>query len=439
MPATMTISGQLKDIQAAAVAKRDEVAALRAERDRLKDEFIAAGVEPERIQDSPEFLAADKAREAHDEAHREYEAIRAAERGVLALIGGSDATDAVLDASAAFSNAWDVPRLAASEEFQELARHSASTGRFGTIRLFADDDRDTHKARNETAMLLAGRDGGRYLAAPVDSTNKVGAIPADRRGFVIPALRRLRITDLIPTGTTESNSIDYVQVTTAPGEAAETAELAAKPEANFVTADATAPVRTIAEWKKLSRQSVSDSGTLMAAIQSLLAFDVRRRMDAQIIAGSGTSPNLRGLLNTSGIGAPAFVAGDTKLMAVQRAITAVWAAEGDPDFVAVNPTVMQDFRFDKATTGEYIYGDPANPAPPMVWGIPLIVTTAVPATTVLVGDSTQASLLIREGLMVRVTDTDQDDFVTNRVTILAEMRAALLVWRPAAFAKGAFS
>ncbi len=33
-----------------------------------------------------------------------------------------------------------------------------------------------------------------------------------------------------------------------------------------------------------------------------------------------------------------------------------------------------------------------------------------------------------------LSDSDQDDFVNNRITMLAEMRAALPVFRPAAFA-----
>jgi hypothetical protein len=42
-------------------------------------------------------------------------------------------------------------------------------------------------------------------------------------------------------------------------------------------------------------------------------------------------------------------------------------------------------------------------------------------------------LFIREGVDVLLSDADQDDFIRNRVTLLAEMRAALAVFRPSAF------
>jgi hypothetical protein len=44
-----------------------------------------------------------------------------------------------------------------------------------------------------------------------------------------------------------------------------------------------------------------------------------------------------------------------------------------------------------------------------------------------------ATLLIRSGIQVLISDSDQDDFIRNRVTLLGEMRAALAVWRPAMF------
>jgi hypothetical protein len=42
---------------------------------------------------------------------------------------------------------------------------------------------------------------------------------------------------------------------------------------------------------------------------------------------------------------------------------------------------------------------------------------------------------MRQGVNVKTSDADQDDFIRNRVTLLAECRAAFPVWRPSAFAK----
>jgi HK97 family phage major capsid protein len=71
----------------------------------------------------------------------------------------------------------------------------------------------------------------------------------------------------------------------------------------------------------------------------------------------------------------------------------------------------------------------------VLWGVPLVPSPAIPQGTVLVGDFTiGAQLFIREGVQVLMSDSDQDDFLRNRVTLLGEMRAALAVFRPSAFA-----
>jgi hypothetical protein len=52
-----------------------------------------------------------------------------------------------------------------------------------------------------------------------------------------------------------------------------------------------------------------------------------------------------------------------------------------------------------------------------------------------VGDSQSATVLVREGVTVKTSDADQDDFIRNRVTVLAETRVAFPIWRPSGFAK----
>jgi Phage capsid family len=69
-----------------------------------------------------------------------------------------------------------------------------------------------------------------------------------------------------------------------------------------------------------------------------------------------------------------------------------------------------------------------------MWGVPLLPNASQTAGFSTVGDwGMGATLLIRSGVNVLVSDSDQDDFIKNRVTMLGEMRAALAVWRPPLF------
>jgi HK97 family phage major capsid protein len=70
-----------------------------------------------------------------------------------------------------------------------------------------------------------------------------------------------------------------------------------------------------------------------------------------------------------------------------------------------------------------------------VWGIPVVETDVCSENTVLVGDFGQGcSLFDREQAAIRV-GTIGDQFIRNMQTILAELRAAFVIWRPAMFCR----
>lgn len=438
MPATATpgLRDRLKDIQAKIDEARDQRAEALKEKEAAKEAFERADLQATDITRSPEFLAAEKAVGRVGALDDQIADLQAAERGVLAMLGerapeaaraardGNGPQDGVTAAPGGF-NARD---LIDSDAVQAFLASSIPTSRaaIGTV---------------EWGRLASREEFLSFLAAAVGSDNKQGAIPADRRGIVAPLLKPLTLLDLIPTGTTDSNSVEYVQVTTIPSSAAETEEGRLKPEQSFVTRDASAPVRTIAGWIKVLRQALQDVSGLEHLLGVLLPYDVRRRIEAQMIAGDGRGQNIQGILATTGIGEPAPVAGDNTADAILRAITTIYLADGDPNFAALHPLVWQDLllmRENQAErTGMYLYGSPSSPAAPTIWGLSITTNRAVPADQSLVGDANGASLLVREGVNVRVTDTDQDDFVNNRATIRAEARVAFPIWRPSSFAVAA--
>jgi HK97 family phage major capsid protein len=229
--------------------------------------------------------------------------------------------------------------------------------------------------------------------------------------------------------------IEYVQVTAVPTGAVEVAELAMKASMGLSTQDATAPVRTIAGYVKVARQALDDMAGLATLINTLLPYEVRRRIEGQVLAGNGTGQNIRGIMNTSGIAHVGGLAYDNVADAILAGVTAIVLADGDPNFVALNPVTWQSLLTMKAdTAGTYLYGTPASLQQPTIWGLAITRNRVINANTPLVGDANAVSLLVREGVNVKVSDSDQDDFVKNRVTILCEARVAVPVWYPAFFA-----
>jgi HK97 family phage major capsid protein len=436
------IRSRLKEIRDNLNEARDRRAEAKKERDAAKQAFV--GVEPNgrKITEMPEFINAENAVKNLGMIDDEIASLKHDEAGVLALLGGSldslqeNGDGPRLSIVPASHGRMSGQHLLATSESYQAARDAGlfnSRNPFGTINF------GEIASREDAARFLSAAPGVPPLptapAADVSTAGSGAYIAPDYRGVLTPLVRPLNLLDLIPTGTTDSNVIEYVQVTAIPGYAAPVAELSVKPAEGITMAPVTANVRTIAGYIKASRQSLDDVAGLSTLINTLLPYDVRRTVEAQILLGNGVGQNLTGIFNTTGVGAPTFVTGDNPADAVLRAITIIALSFGEPNFVALHPVIWQNLLLMKTTYGEYIYGGPGGGSGTgnTLWGLPMIRSVLIPQATPLVGDSMGATLFVREGLNVKTSDSDQDDFVRNRVTILAETRVAFVVWRPSLF------
>jgi HK97 family phage major capsid protein len=75
-----------------------------------------------------------------------------------------------------------------------------------------------------------------------------------------------------------------------------------------------------------------------------------------------------------------------------------------------------------------------NAGNPNLWGLPVTVSVRMPAGTAVVGNFQVGGQIFRKGgITVEATNSNNDDFVKNLVTIRAEERLLLAVYRPNAF------
>jgi hypothetical protein len=443
------IRERLKEIREKLAAKRAERIQAQEEVESARDKFGSASHDGP-VQEWDEFKEAQEAVRKRGAIDDEMNDLKATEELLLELLGEGSPAEAnrqdrsgATVAAAVASGAgvgWDGHELLATDD--SAYRQAVEAGVFSSKQRFGAINLGQIASREEAVSFFAQPFQSQLPAAPagpVTSTTVELGIQPDRRGLQPFTLRRLSFLDLIPKGTTDSNSIEYVQVQAIPGSAGPVAEGAIKPEQGLALEDATAPVRTIAGWIKVNRQAMDDMSGLATMINTLLPYDVRRSVENQILMGDGSGQNLRGIYNQTGLGAPAYVAGDNAADSILRAMTVVILSDADPDFVAANPLLWEEILLMRtneagANTGAYLAGGPFMVAAPSIWGLTLTANRTIPQTQPLIGDSMGATLLFREGVNVKTSDSDQDDFVRNRVTVLAECRVAFPVWRPASFA-----
>lgn len=255
-------------------------------------------------------------------------------------------------------------------------------------------------------------------------------------GFVEAVTRPIQLLDILPTGNTGFELVKYMEETTRTHAAAETAEGEAFAESTFAFTERSSPVEKVTDSLPVTDEQLEDVALIESYINGRLTFGLRQRLDRQCLLGDGSSPNLRGILNTSGIQTRAKGA-DEAMDALYKAMTDIRVTgRAIPTHHNIHPLDWQDIRLKKTNDGIYIFGSPVEAGPIRLWGLPVIENDALTEGTALVGSFEPSWIMLveRRGVDVQV-GYKGDQFVQGRRTIRADMRAALVVMRPAAFCR----
>lgn len=261
-------------------------------------------------------------------------------------------------------------------------------------------------------------------------------VPEHQPGFHPGPLPAPTVAQLFAPGTTDTNAISFMRETVFTNAAAPVGEGLAKPESAMAFELVVSVLRKIAHWLPATDEILEDAAALRSYIDARLRQGVAVKLDDELLNGDGVAPNLLGLLNTPGL-APAIPQGtNTAADAIAAQIAAIQTSTGlAPSGIVVNPTDWLHLQLAKTIDGDYYGAGPFQaPAAPTLWGVPVAQSGAIALGTALVGAfSTAAQLFAKGGIRVEATNSHQDFFTKNLTAIRAEIRAALAVYRPAAF------
>jgi HK97 family phage major capsid protein len=272
------------------------------------------------------------------------------------------------------------------------------------------------------------------------STTSVGTslVAPDRAGLVPLPQRRMTVRDLITPGETNSNAIEYAKETVFTNNAAVVAENTRKPESNIVFDMTSTAVRTVAHFIKASRNIMDDAPQLRSIIDQRLRYGLMLAEEAELLYGDGTGQHLLGIIPQATAYSAAFSPTDTNsldilLLAALQSDLALLPASG----YVLHPTDWARIQLTKDGMGQYIVGGPQQTLLKTLWGLPVVTTMAITAGTFLSGAfQGGAQLFDRMAIEVLLSTENEDDFVKNMLTIRAEERLALAVYRAAAFITG---
>lgn len=251
------------------------------------------------------------------------------------------------------------------------------------------------------------------------------------------------VRSLLPTRSFGPATDYYFMRENGEGEGALTpvAESALKPQIDLDLVEASVKFETIAGWLLTSRKAMLNIPGFVGFLQARLPEKLMDVEDAQILYGTGVSPQIKGILTagnfTAGSGAGAIVL-------AEKIINDISLLEDTHKRIAngivVRPAQFFSFFKNKAAgSGEYDLPQGFQFVNGILYalGIPVAKTTALATNDYVVGDFQRgAELLIQEAMRIEFFEQDATNVRTNQVTVRIEETISLPVYGDNYFVKG---
>jgi hypothetical protein len=323
-------------------------------------------------------------------------------------------------------------RFMANEAYQRVKSSLASEAAIGNLGVIEVATRD----ETEAWLAVAGE-------APHGNL-----VPEDQRLAmpVMMPLRRVRIFDLISNLTTDSDLVEWAKEITPSGNditgtaavrdaATETAYGTAAPRSTYAFDRQTTPVARIPAETVATKGNLADASQLAGILRTKLSDNLIRVAEARVVKGSGSGSELRGIVNTSGIGALTLGGGERRIEAIHRCVTNIRVnLEDEPTGIGIHPSTWEEVIFEKDGNGVYILPNNVREAvQPVLWGLPVVISTVFTVDTSLVGRWTYSEWYLRQGITVNAYDQHADFASKGLVLMVGELRAAHVVPQPKAF------
>lgn len=213
----------------------------------------------------------------------------------------------------------------------------------------------------------------------------------------------------------------------------EVAEGVAKPESNLTFGVEDITISVIAHWIKITKQLLDDMPVLASYIEGRLAYGVRLKLEAKVINGNTSSFSGLMKVGNSLVGVAQALAIDT----INAAKYQVWDSGVMPEAVVLNPVDWGNIEREKTDDGHYLFGTPGAVVQPVIWGLPVVLSSAMPAGKYWIGNLTLGVTgYVRQEVAIEASTEDGNNFTLNLVTIRAEMRAGFGVAIPDAMVTG---
>ena len=251
---------------------------------------------------------------------------------------------------------------------------------------------------------------------------------------IVDAQPALGVFDIFGKETISGNGLSFFQLgaTEMDDDLGVTPEGSEKPQVHVPYEQKYVQLEKIAAYIKETDELLDDAAFLESAIRNRLVYELRKAREAYLV---------NALLQTSGIQVQGSTVDFDEILAAKQDIIADTGYT--PDAMIINPSDLCTLLQSKDDNRQYLlggpaygsYGNGAYNSNPKIWGLTVVESAAVPAGVAIVGAFKIGAAVVTKGgdINVEVSNSDQDDFIKNLITVRAEQRLGEAVRIPAAF------
>jgi hypothetical protein len=295
--------------------------------------------------------------------------------------------------------------------------------------------------KDNAEQLKASTQKGKEHTFEIKANTLRSSITSNPNALDIPeigqlATRQLTVYDIfrkVPVAKDRNGTVRYVDwdKDTIARAAAAIAEGGTFPASTAKWATYTLNLEKIGDSIPLSEEFMYDASAFAAELENFLKVNVAIKVDTDLIAGDGSSPNLNGLLNQiDAFTASASGITDASIydliVKVREAITKSYGSKYSPNVALMNITDINKMKLKKDANNNYILPPFQDRNGNVVDGVTVIECNSITANTMVVGDSRYGAIYEEDGVTVQ-TGFATGDFESDMMTIKARRRLNLLI------------
>lgn len=247
---------------------------------------------------------------------------------------------------------------------------------------------------------------------------------------------------VIPTEElTSPPTFAYVRQTLRTNNAAVVAAGGTKPTSVYNTQRIEDRLRVVAHLSEpIDKYWLEDLPGLRTFVGDELGFGLNVAVENQVLNGDGTGENMTGMLQVSGIQSQAF--STDQFETLRKALTKVHLLGGREPVIVLHPTDWEAMDLTRVgTTNQFLVGStvrqsvnggevsaPTGSSYLLSWGVPVVLSNAVPVGTGVVFDV--AAVALRTDRAIELAWDASTGFAKNELTARCEGRFGLIVRNP---------